>query len=306
MLRPVSSLAKALALVVLCACTQSDPCEDVDCGPGQCVPSSGQAECGCPPGYVPADMSCKRDVREGDDHGDYVEAATPVEPMEDPFQRVAARLDNPDDVDLFSFHITAGRIYRFTCHGFMDGYNPSCRVTLFGADGLELPGSVGTWSVSSFLSGVRATYGGTVYARVERYSISSTFYPSYEYSLLDRGPDDFANTLTEATPVPVGTTVSGSIEPLGDVDVFALDAVAGRAYRLECLGASSNCGMQVRGPGGELLYQSNVYQVGKRGDTFDLQVMQDGRHTVELFVTARVLFSNGIGDYTFSVADLEP
>ncbi|WP_147444324.1 MULTISPECIES: hypothetical protein [Corallococcus] len=309
MLRSVSSLAKALAFAVLCACSaeapQPDPCADVDCGPGQCVPSSEQAACSCPQGYIPADMSCKRNVREGDDHGDSIEAATPVEPME-PIQSVAANLDNPDDVDLFSFHVTAGRIYRFSCYGAESGYTPSCWVTLLGADGLELPGSVGTGSFSSFQSGVLATQGGTVYARVERYPSSSTFFPSYKYSLLDRGPDDFANTLTEATPVPVGTTVSGSIEPARDVDVFALDAVAGRAYRLSCGGATSKCGMKVRGPGGELLYQSEMYEISKRGDTFDLRGMQEGRHTVELFVASAILFSNGIGDYTFSVANLEP
>ncbi|RKG88730.1 hypothetical protein [Corallococcus terminator] len=304
MLRSVSSLAKALAFAVLCACTQPDPCEDADCGPGQCLPSSEQATCSCPQGYVPAGKSCQRNVREGDDHGDSFEAATPVEPME-PSQSVTANLDTPDDVDLFSFHVTAGRIYLFSCYGSMGGYTPNCKVTLLGADGLKLPGSVGVVTVSSFQLGVLATQGGTVYARVERYSSSSTFHPSYAYSLLDRGPDDFANTLTEATPVPVGTTLSGSVEPYGDVDVVALDAVAGRAYRLECRGATSSCGMRVRGPGGEVLYESRS-GAPWRIETFDLQGMQEGRHTVELFLFKGVLYSTGTGGYTFSVADLEP
>ncbi|MCY1046641.1 hypothetical protein OV208_35385 [Corallococcus sp. bb12-1] len=305
MLRSVSSLAKVLALFVLCACAESDPCEDVDCGPGQCVPSSEQAACSCPQGYVPAGMSCKRDVREGDDHGDSIEAATPVEPME-PLQRVAANLDNIDDVDLFSFHVTAGRIYRFSCHGSRPGYNATCFVALLGADGLTLPGSAGSGGTSSFHAAVLATQEGTVYARVKPYSRFS-YDPPYEYSLLDLGPDDFANTLTEATPVPVGTTVSGNIEPGIDVDVFALDAVAGRAYRLSCRGSSyNNCAMRVRGPGGEVLYQSQLFEVKWRSDTFDLQGAQEGRHTVEMFFTPGIIFSTNVGDYTFSVADLEP
>ncbi|RKH67667.1 hypothetical protein [Corallococcus aberystwythensis] len=308
--RSVSSLAMALALAMLCACSSaepSEPCEDVDCGPGQCVPSSGAATCSCPPGYIPADLSCRRDVREGDDHGDTVEAATPVEIM-DPSQWVDANLDTMEDVDLFSFRVTAGRIFRFNCYSIKSSYDPACRVELLGADGLTLPGSVGAGGSSVYHAAVLATQDGTVYARVRAYSTSPSFFnPSYEYSLQDRGPDDFANTLTEATRVPVGT-VSGYIEPNGDVDVVALDVVAGRAYRLSCSSgtpAVDHCGMRVRSPGGEVLYESKLDGTLPKTATFDLQGMQEGRYTVELFFN-RLLFSDGTGDYKFSVADLEP
>ncbi|WP_147469406.1 hypothetical protein [Corallococcus sp. AB045] len=307
MLRSVSSLAMTLALAILCACSESDPCEDADCGPGQCVPSSEQAACECPTGYVPADLSCRRDVREGDDHGDYVEAATPVELME-PSQSGDANLDTMEDVDLFSFHVTPGRIFQFSCSSNKSSYDPACRVELLGADGLRLPGSAGSGGSSVYQAAVLATQEGTVYARVQAFSASPSFFsPSYKYWLLDLGPDDFANTLTEATPVPVGTTVSGTIVPTGDVDVFALDAVADRTYRLSCTGSSSNnCGMRVSGPGGELLYKTEPYKPYGWSDTFDLQVTQGGRHTVEMFFLPGQAFFNGVGDYTFSVADLEP
>ncbi|AFE03462.1 hypothetical protein COCOR_00400 [Corallococcus coralloides DSM 2259] len=281
MLRSVSSLA--LALAILCACSGSDPCEGTHCG-------------------------SKQNLREGDDHGDSLEAATPVGCME-PFHWVEANLDNPEDVDLFSFHVTAGRIYRFSCTGFSSGYDPSCSVELLGADGLTLPGSVGTGGISTYQSAVLATQDGPVYARVTRNRNStSAFNPSYKYSLVDRGPDDFANTLTEATPVPIGATVSGYVEPAGDVDVIALNAVAGRAYRLTCRGeyASHNCGMRVRGPEGEVLFESNTFDYRPRSETFDLQVMQEGRHTVELFLFWGGISFDAIGDYTFSVADQEP
>ncbi|RKG63748.1 hypothetical protein D7V80_29530 [Corallococcus sp. CA054B] len=298
----------ALALTILCACSESDPCEDADCGPGQCVPSSEQAACECPLGYVAADMSCRRDVREGDDHGDYLEAATPVEIMDPSSQWVAGNLDNREDVDLFSFRVTAGRIYRFSCESLHASYAPSCRVELLGADGLKLAGSAGSGGSSTFHASVLATQEGTVYARVQSNASASAYFdPSYKYSLLDRGPDEFANSLTEATPVPVGT-VSGKVEPYGDVDVVALDAVAGRAYRLSCsvTTAVNHCGMRVRGPGGEVLYESAMYDVRPTLATFDLQGMQDGRYTVELFFTTGLFFSDGVGDYTFTIADLEP
>ncbi|MHA7627545.1 hypothetical protein [Corallococcus sp. M7] len=307
MLRSASSLATALALAILCAC-DSDSCEDADCGPGQCVTSSGEAVCTCPQGYVPAALSCRRDVREGDDHGDYLEAATPVELMDPSSPWVDANLDSREDVDLFSFHVTAGRIYRFSCQSLIASYAPSCRVELLGADGLKLAGSEGTGGPTHFHASVLATQEGTVYARVRSNSAASTYFdPSYKYSLLDRGPDEFADTLTEAPVVPVGT-VSGKVEPYGDVDVVALDAVAGRAYRLSCSVSTSvnHCGMRVRGPGGEVLYESAMYDVRPTLATFDLQGMPEGRYTVELFFTDGLLFSDSVGDYTFSIADLEP
>ncbi|NNC16066.1 hypothetical protein HRD49_24245 [Corallococcus exiguus] len=311
MLRSGSSLAMALALAILCACAPSDPCDVVYCGPGRCDASSGQAVCDCPQGYVQADMSCKRNVRKGDDHGDSIEAATPLEFM-DADQSMHANLDIVDDVDLFSFRIKTGRIYRFSCRRYLDegyeGYEPTCLVELLGADGLKLPGSVGSGGPAYYQAAVLATQDGTVYARVKGFSASpSTFDTRYEYSLVDRGPDDFGNTLAEATRRPVGTNVSGHIEPYGDVDVVALDVVAGRTYRLVCGGVgNNNCGMRVRDPGGEVLYQAAMVETKPKNDTFDLQVMQEGRHTVELFFTTGLLFSYGVGDYTFSATDLEP
>ncbi|GMU05197.1 hypothetical protein [Corallococcus caeni] len=309
MLRSASSRAMGLVLAILCACAPSNPCDVVYCGPGRCDASSGQAVCDCPQGYVQANMSCKRNVRDGDDHGDSIDAATPLELMAAD-RTMLADLDTVDDVDLFSFHVTAGRIYRFSCRRYLDeGYEgsaPTCLVELLGADGLELPGSAGSGGAAYYQAAVLATQEGTVYVRVKG-SSASTIDPRYEYSLVDRGPDDFGNTLAEATLRPVDTNISGHIEPYGDVDVVALDAVAGHAYRLVCSAVIiNNCGMRVRGPGGEVLYQSAMSETKPRNDIFDLQVMQNGRHTVELFFTTGLPFSYGVGDYTFSATDLEP
>jgi len=308
--------AQVLALVALCACgtetpapteeptpeTQPEPCAEVDCGPGQCVESSGQATCSCPEGYVPAGASCKRDVREGDDHGDSLAAATPVEPG----TRGTAWLDLETDLDLFSFHVTAGRIYRFHCtQTWAVSYLSACRVTLLGADGQVLPLTKSSDVTAGYHTGVLATQDGTVYARVERNPGGAFLGKEYDYSLLDLGPDDFANTPAEATVVPVGTTVPGRVEIVGDVDIFALDVVAGRSYRLSCTGGASHCGMRVRGPQGEVLYTTLMGDIWKKNDTFDLQGAQEGRHTVELFVAGGLQFSTGFGDYTFSPTELD-
>ncbi|MFP2928015.1 hypothetical protein ACLESO_23005 [Pyxidicoccus sp. 3LG] len=308
MSRLAQSFVKVLALVVLCACGTETPsptelCAEVDCGPGQCVTSSGQAACTCPEGYVSADVSCKRDIREGDDHGDTLAAATPVEPGPEG----TANLDLETDQDLFSFHVTAGHHYRFHCmQTGLVSYRSACRVTLLGADGQALPGAKFNDTVSGYHSGMLATQDGTVYARVDRNPGGAFLGNEYTYSLVDLGPDDFANTSAEATRVPLGVTVTGQVEIIGDVDVFAVELIEGHAYRLSCDGGRSHCGMRVRGPQDEVLYQTQHGDIIKRADTFDLQGAQAGRHTVELFVAGGLMFSTGYGDYTFSAAELAP
>jgi hypothetical protein len=297
-----------MALAILCACAPVDLCDAVYCGPGRCDASSGQAVCECPYGYVQADMTCKRNLREGDDHGDSLDAATPLEPM-DLNGVKAAELDTADDLDLFSFRVTAGRIYRFSCRRFLDegyeGSDPTCLVELLGADGRTLPGSAGSGAPAYYQASVLATQDGTAYARVKG-SFASTIHRSYDYSLVDRGPDDFGDTLAEADRWPVGNNVSGDIEPYGDVDVIALDLVAGHTYQLLCMtGDNNNCGMRVRGPGGEVLYQVAMSETTQRSDLFNLQVTQSGRHTVELFFITGLRFSLCVGPYTFSATELD-
>ena len=52
-----------------------------------------------------------------------------------------------------------------------------------------------------------------------------------------QAPDDHGNTLSDATPITLGTTVTGLISPGGDVDVF----------RFEITGASADVWIYTRG-----------------------------------------------------------
>jgi hypothetical protein len=265
--------------------------------------------CECPYGYVQADMTCKRNLRHGDDHGDSIDAATPLEFMGLNEVNAAAVLDTVDDVDVFSLRITAGRIYRFNCRRFLDegyeGTDPTCVVELLDADGRTLPGSAGSGAPGYYRASVLAKQDGTAYARVKGL-FAPTIHRSYDYSLVDRGPDDFGDTLAEADRWSVGNNIDGNIEPYGDVDVIALDLVAGHTYQLLCMtGDNNNCGMRVRGPGGEVLYQAAMSETKQRSDLFNLQVTQSGRHTVELFFITGLRFSLCVGPYTFSATDLD-
>ncbi len=304
--------AKVLALVSLCACgtdtpndpppvTQPDPCAEVDCGPGQCVQSSGQAACTYPAGYVPAGASCKRDVREGDDHGDTLAASTRLQPG----TRGSATLDIETDADLFSFEVTAGHIYRFSCAPPQAAsYKSSCRVRLLNDGGASMAGATTSDGAHGYLAGTLAPHAGILYAHVDRNPGGPTFTNDYNYTLVDLGPDDHANTPDAATVVAVGETVYGRFELNEDIDVFTLDAVAGRSYQLSCHGSETNCRMRVTRPDGTV-QETPFGSTTERSSRLQVTGAQAGRHIIEVFSQTGAL-SSGAGSYSYSYVDEGP
>ncbi|MFP2927750.1 hypothetical protein ACLESO_21635 [Pyxidicoccus sp. 3LG] len=278
MSRNAFSLAKALALSVLCACGTEE----------------------APPVTTEETPPVTQSLREGDDHGDTLATATPVEPE----GRASGCLDIDTDQDLFSFCVKAGRIYRFHCFPSSGGYTSSCTVTLLDANGQALPHAK-SWTGLHYHSGVVAEQDGVLYARVTYTPYSDSGRArTYSTYLLDLGPDDFADTPAQAILVESGSTTTGRLELAGDVDAFALDVVEGRTYRVSCAGLSSQCNMKVRNPQGQVL-DIRGHQLPTGAIVRDLTELPAGRYTVELS-TFGVFPYAGVGDYTFSVNDLEP
>ncbi|MFP2933114.1 hypothetical protein ACLESO_49795 [Pyxidicoccus sp. 3LG] len=275
MSRSSPSLVMVLALVLLCACDSEPP---------------------CPEGYVPPEVSCNREVREGDDHGDTLAAATPMTTA----ALVDGRLDVDTDEDLFSFRATADRIYRVSCGGAPEGDSPRFSVALLATSGAALAGA--QWSALSSggaHASVLAPQDGILFVRVKSQRVDPyvPFVPfDYRCSLSDLGADDHADTLAEATVVHPGPSISAHHELIGDVDVFAIDAVAGYSYRLRCLNHMSLCGLRLRSPGGQELRT----HMDMSSSTIEFVVVESGRYTVEVFSQASFT-SHGFGGYTFDI-----
>ncbi|MCP3142541.1 hypothetical protein [Pyxidicoccus xibeiensis] len=277
------AFVKALTLIALCGCG---------------------SETSCPDDAVLEDGSCRpgRVLREGDDHGDTLAAATPVTPG----VSFEARLDVDTDVDLFSFSVTADRIYRLDCSGSGGDYTPHFSVALLDASGTALPLVRASARSSSYSSGFLATREAGVYARVKSMkggSGQATIPLDYGCTLWNMDPDDHAGTAAEATLVIPGATVRGEIELAGDVDVFALDAVEGHSYRLSFTWTQGGCGLTLRGPEGQWLQGAGSSST--RVTLLDLTDAQAGRYTVEASCLAS-FFDSGYGSYTFAATELEP
>ncbi|MBI3183679.1 MAG: pre-peptidase C-terminal domain-containing protein [Myxococcales bacterium] len=230
-----------------------------------------------------------------DDHGDTPAAATAIALG----SSGAGRLEINQDVDVFSFTATSGRIYRFKATS-----GPLSNV--ISARMLNSTGAVLATSDTSFSSSTvayEATAGGTIYAEVKSLSSygNST---SYAYVLDDLGPDDHGDSVAAATSIAANfSATTGSIETLGDVDVFRFIAVAGNVYRFTCTVSSYGaCKPVMKNPAG-VTVATSAYG-GTYTSVVGHEAAVSGTHYVE--VTFGSSYYGNTGTYTYRLDDLGP
>jgi hypothetical protein len=222
-----------------------------------------------------------------DDHGDTLAEATAIVPG-----RGTAELHRKEDLDVFSFQVVAGRIYRFACIAPILDYEPSCAVRLLSATGDVLP-PAGYVSYS----GYEAPANGTVYAEVRRFSNAARFPLSYQYLLEEVGPDDHGDTPETATfIVPGAGPTEAQVELTSDVDAFAFDAVAGHVFHFAC-GERYGCRVKLRNAAGSLAHEQNY--------GLDYEMAVTGRYTLEVAFGPTVGYAN-VGSYHYSLEDAGP
>lgn len=125
---------------------------------------------------------------------------------------ISARMDSPEDVDMFSFDAQPGHYY-----------------LLQGLDG-----GVRSWGTPGADSYVYAADGGSALVTIQP---SPNRIQDYAFVLNDVGPDEAGPTLNAGTQVAVGETITGNCVPSGDVDVFWFTPMVGEYYALSCPGA---------------------------------------------------------------------
>jgi hypothetical protein len=178
--------------------------------------------------------SVKLEELDPDDHGDTPATATPVT-LPDPF---SGTLGFTGDTDVFSFTLTAPRIYRLRCS--FGGSSSAPHVRLRDSTGREVSSGQGT-----LVYEVNA--GGTYSADVHTGS------GAYTCTVEDVGTDDHPDTAVGALELSsLPASGNGVLETYRDVDVFTFRPTEGRIYRVTC-GLLSTCGLRLRGPDGAVL-----------------------------------------------------
>lgn len=178
-----------------------------------------------------------------DDHGDAPLVSTALTlgtPM-------AGEIQHAADVDVFSFPVTAGRLYRVTCS---PTTSTSCTVQMTNSAGTILAQGSGAASVEA--PGATTTLYATI-----RPSYSSTQSMGYSVFAEDIGVDDHGDTSASATALQgLGVATAGILEISGDVDYFSLSLAANTSYTASVTGSYS-LDVLVSGPGGNISFGSS-------------------------------------------------
>ncbi|MFP2904736.1 hypothetical protein ACLESD_06705 [Pyxidicoccus sp. 3LFB2] len=208
-----------------------------------------------------------------DDHGDTPATATPLTLP----GSLIGTLQFQNDVDVFSFAVTGGRVYRVACTG-------------TGAEWLTLSAREGTDEVvaSAYRTLLhRASANGTL-------SVAVSNGTAYDCTAQDVGTDDLPDTAEGAQELSAPALGSGTLETYRDVDVFTFRPTQGRVYRFGCTRVS--CTVRVRGPDGQVLAENS----GDWNTTGSL----GWEAGTQAWVSLEVAASSMVGAYDYSLEDV--
>lgn len=209
-----------------------------------------------------------------DDHGDTSATATPLTLP----GSLTVSLQFQGDVDVFSFAVTEGRIYRVACTG-----SGSDWLSLTARDSSEAVVGSGTRTLLH-----RASASGTLAVAV------SNGGGTYDCAAQDVGIDDHPDTAAGALALSVPASGSGVLETPRDVDVFTFRPTAGRIYRATC--SQISCGVRVRGPDGKVLVEKTPDWNG--ASALSWEAGDEAEVSLEVFVSSMV------GTYGYTLEDV--
>lgn len=162
---------------------------------------------------------------DGDDHGDFIDEATPVALGD--ATGAAGVLDYEGDIDIFVFEAVAGEFYQIDV---ALGTLTYSTVALYDAEGVELAYNDDYRVTPTSRLYWEAADSGPVYVWVGGWDSGAGPY-TLTVVVLDF-VDDHGDRNAEATPVALGEAIAGVLDYGEDVDVFRFEAVAGELYQI--------------------------------------------------------------------------
>ena len=145
-----------------------------------------------------------------------------------PGETVTGQIQFYGDSDRFHFTATAGNIYQFMldASGFNGAYNSSMLITDQYGKSVSMPALevVDGKLIATFIPGTTGNYALNLAcnSETENYSLSETV-----------RADDYGGTRATAAVLEIGSTLSGTVQVPGDVDMFQVRLFAGTTYQLD-------------------------------------------------------------------------
>ncbi|MDP2270727.1 MAG: hypothetical protein Q8K32_08320 [Archangium sp.] len=181
-----------------------------------------------------------------DDHAGTSIGATALTPG----TPVSGNVQYAADIDAFAFTGLANHVYQVNCAR----SSGTCNVTVKDAVGQVVANSNST--VPTFL----AITGQRFVVEVNSGYSYSTQLGLYSLTVLDLGLEDHGGTISNATPITVGTAMTGNLAFANDIDAFSFAAVAGNIYAAT-LTPAGNTRVEVRDSSNNLVASSNYNAV---------------------------------------------
>ncbi len=228
---------------------------------------------------------------------------------------VTGEVERREDRDWFAVTLEAGKTYQIDLKGRISDDGTLMNPYIHGihdGEGNLLPGTVND-------NGIRTGANSQVYFRPETdgtYYVAAggdgeVFGGTYTLSVSEARDDYVANTQTEGT-VAVGDSATGEIERPGDRDWFAVELVAGKTYRIDLEGRSTDKGTLTQpflhwirdADGNGVPGTSHADRAANSLGTLTFRPEAGGTYYVE----AGSWFSHPdhLGTYTLSVTDVTP
>ena len=227
-----------------------------------------------------------------DDHANTTDGATPIALG----SSVTGRIFPGLDVDMFKLDLS-GASESTTVRLYTTGYLATLGQ-LYDSDGSTL--SSNAYHRDGNFQIVETLPSGIYYVSVEGYYYSRI--GDYTLHAEEVPPDDHANTTDGATPITLGSSVTGSIDPDFDVDMFKLD-LSGESepitVRLYTSGNLNTVGRLYDNDG--TLLQDNDYYYGQNFQI--VETLPSGIYYVS--VETRSYYSS-VGDYTLLAEEVPP
>ena len=218
------------------------------------------------------------------------------------------RLDFRYDRDWFAVELEADKTYRFDLKGSWTG-DGTLEYTylrgIYDEDGNRIAGTTDSGSGVGGNSWVYFTpdEGATYYVSAGAYGSDAG---SYTLAVSETPADDYAADATTTGTVVVGGSATGSIEPSGDTDWFAVTLEAGKLYRFDLKGSGTGDGT-LNAPYLRGIYDANGDQHEgttdyNGGENYNSRVYFRPDEDATYYVSAGG-YSNDVGTYTLAVSD---
>lgn len=202
------------------------------------------------------------------------------------------------DHDVFSMSLVAGRTYNFELQG--AGGFPNTKLALYDGGGSLVTSQLGfTGSPATIL--YTPTASGTFY--LDAASAYSGEGGSYTLKSIASFTDDYRDNTVDthepAATLTIGAEKSGSIESIGDKDVFGVALTAGTTYTITVHGQSlMNKSVTLMDASGN--YVTSQTGFGLNGDAV---ILYTPTSTGNFFLEAKSAYSSETGAYTIKIAD---